>query len=196
MFFDFLVRFGHSENSLLGRLLSTLNLAYERRPTLVRRVSVEKLSILLIVEGYFFVISILRPSNRVIWPFIVASSVEICELALAFITASSVETCEFGAAWTSVGLRPVQSSPFPLSLVSYVCPPCCACSFVLHVSCPCFRFSSLLLRLPGLQPSLLVGPRRCLFLLLLPCLSPSLPCRWSCRCLVGSRSCINSLPLS
>ena len=87
---DFLGRFGHSGNSLLGRLLSALNLAHERQLIVVRLVLLEKLSILLIVEGYVFVISILCPSNRVIWAFMAASSVETCGLARAFIAASSV----------------------------------------------------------------------------------------------------------
>ena len=87
------------------------------------------------VERCVFLVSILRPSNRVIY---------------VWIAASSVETRELGDVWTSVDsspvkhcrLRPpslVQSSSFLLSLVSCCCMPCCfpfACSCVFACVLP------------------------------------------------------------
>ena len=168
-----------------------------RLPRLIRRVSVEKQSVLFIVERCAFFVSILRPSNQVIY---------------VWITASSVGTREPGDVWTSVDespvkfcrLRPpslVQSSPFLLSPASCCCMLCfvfCAHPWVLHVFCFCFCFFRSLslslssLALPGL-PNLLAEPRRDLLLLVLscPCLSSS--CLWSCRCPFGSKSCTCSL---
>ena len=169
-----------------------LNLAYSRVGIVVRRESVGKHLVLFIVERCAFFVSTLGPSNRVTWPCIAASS---------------VETREPEDAWTSVGsplkhcrLRLpslVQSSPFLLLLVSCVrlpCCPCCACSFVLLVVCNCFRVFLSISASLGFQSSLLVVPGEALYLSALLCLSPSLSCLWSCRCLDGSQSCINSLP--
>ena len=144
------------------------------------------------VEGCVSSVSISRPSSRVTWPLTAPSSVEICECELAFIAASSVATSECEAAWTS-RLRPpspVQSNVLRLfSLLSCFCMFFCfAC--VLHLfSCFSFYFCVS----GGGQPKLLVDPR-VLFPSLLLCLSPSWSCLWSFRCLVGFRSCINSLP--
>ena len=142
-------------------------------------------------EGYFFFVCISRPSARVILPFL-TPSVGTSECVSPFIAASSVRTSESGR--LRPRLRPVQSSPFRLSLVSsvhFACCPCCACSFVLQVFCCCF--GSLLPRFGPVrrQPSLLAGPRRDLPLSLLPC--PSLSLSLSCCCLVGSKSCIHLL---
>ena len=119
----------------------------ERQLIPTRRVSVEKLSILLIVEMCFSPASTWCPSIRVILPFITLSSVEASGFGLAFIAASSVGTSESGCRLRLRTSSPVRSSPFLASLVCGVCLPCCVCSFVLHVFCCCFRFSLFLLLL-------------------------------------------------
>ena len=61
-----------------------------------RRVSVETPSILRMVERRVCIVLILRPSNRVTWPFIAASSVGTREPTHVWIAASSVGTREPG----------------------------------------------------------------------------------------------------
>ena len=117
------------------------------------------------VERCVFVFSIFRPSNRATFVWIAASSVGTCERTFVWIAASSVGTREPTSVWMpmdkSCRLRPpspVQSSPFLLSLVSCVCLPCCACSCVLHVFRPCFRFCLSSFGRLG-SPNLLADPR-------------------------------------
>ena len=155
----FLTRFSQSKNPLRRLRLRTLNLAYLRLPRSLRRISVEKPSVLLMVERCVFLVSILRPSNRVTY---------------VWIAASSVEAREPGDVWVPVGsplkhcrprpLNPVQSSPCLLCLVSCSCMPCCfpfVCFCVLHMFCPCFRcFLSIFVSL-GSRPRLVAGPRGC-----------------------------------
>ena len=124
---------------------------------------------LLMVEGYVFVISSLRPSNKVILPRMPVRSAEARELEDVWMPVDACRVSYCRLRKSSL----VKSCPFLLSLLPCCCLPCClpcACPWLLRVLCPCYGsllsfFDSL-----GLEPSLVVGPRRDLSLSLSLCL--------------------------
>ena len=117
-----LIRFGHSKISLPRLRLLTFKLPNVRPGVLIRGFPVEKLSFSLMFWWCFFVVSVLRPSRRVIYVRMPTSSVGICELGAVWGLVNSSRVSHLRLRLPS----PVQSSPFLLSLVPRVCLPCCA----------------------------------------------------------------------